>query len=51
VNEDVIPFFDETAENLIKAHGNDPKKALCITLAYLSGHYKSVLMNRSLLTG
>lgn len=40
VDEEVIPNFEETAEILIEQHGNDPKKALMIALAYCSGHYK-----------
>lgn len=51
VNEAVVPLFNQTAEALIAIHGNDAKKALCVTLAYLSGHYKEMLENRSLLTG
>jgi ATP-dependent RNA helicase DDX21 len=51
VNESVIPFFDDAADNLIKIHNGDAKKALCATLAFLSGHFKEVMTNRSLLTG
>lgn len=36
---------------MIDKYGGDPKKALSATLAYLSGHYKSMLESRSLLTG
>jgi len=51
VNEKVLPIFEETAQELIEKYNNDPKKALQVTLAYLSGHYKSILESRSLLTG
>jgi ATP-dependent RNA helicase DDX21 len=47
----VLPFFEDTAELLIEKYGDNSKKALCAVLAYLSGHYKSVLGSRSLLTG
>jgi ATP-dependent RNA helicase DDX21 len=50
VNSEVLPIFEETADLLIKKY-SDPKKALQVTLAFLSGHYKSVLESRSLLTG
>lgn len=36
---------------MIEKYKDDPKKALCVTLAYLSGHYKQILSSRSLLTG
>jgi hypothetical protein len=51
VNREVLPLFEEPADALIKQYGGDSKKALQATLAYLSGHYKSVLESRSLLTG
>jgi len=31
--------------------GGNPKAALCKTLAYISGHYKTALSARSLITG
>ena len=37
VSPDVLPLFDEAAESLIIKCGNDPKKAICMALAYLSG--------------
>lgn len=46
-----MPLFEETAEQLIEKFKDDPKKALCVTLAFLSGHYKQILTSRSLLTG
>ena len=51
VNEQVIPLFQETAYELIQQTGGDPEKALCIALAYISGHYKQVIAARSLITG
>lgn len=51
VNDEVLPFFEETADLLIAKNKGDPKKALCAALAYLSGHYMNVLESRSLLTG
>ena len=46
-----MPFFKETAHELIKNMGNDPEKALCAALAYLSGHYKQAMASKSLITG
>ena len=51
MNPNIIPLFMDAAESLIEANDADPKKALCIALAYLSGHYKDAMSNRSLLTG
>lgn len=51
VNIEVLPLFSDTADALTKLYGNDTKKALEATLAYLSGHFKGVLECRSLLTG
>jgi ATP-dependent RNA helicase DDX21 len=51
VNPDIIHLFEEAADILIAKCENDSKKALCTTLAYLSGHYKQALHSRSLLTG
>jgi len=48
VSPEVLPFFDETAQELIRCHGAD--KALTMALAYISGHL-SKIQNRSLLTG
>jgi hypothetical protein len=44
-------LFEEAADTLISKCENDARKALCTTLAYLSGHYKQALTARSLLTG
>lgn len=51
VNEKVLPLFSEAAEQLMSLHGGDVKRALCQTLALLSGHHKEEMMARSLLTG
>ncbi len=51
VNDEVLPFFEETADLLIAKNKGDSRKALCAALAYLSGHYQNVLESRSLLTG
>jgi len=37
VNDDVLGLFEEAADDLINKHKGDTKKALCKTLAYLSG--------------
>lgn len=51
VEEKVIPIFEEAAQELIDCEQGDAKRALCKTLALLSGHHKSVLQERSLLNG
>lgn len=51
VEDKVIPIFEEAADSLIGAEDGDAKKALCKTLALLSGHHKAVLQDRSLLNG
>ena len=51
VHNDVLPLFADTARTLIEQCGNDPEKALCTALAYISGYYKSALSARSLITG
>jgi len=51
VNDECLPMFEDPADILIKAYGGDSKKALQATFAYMSGHYKTMLENRSLLTG
>lgn len=40
VNEKVLPLFSEAADQLINLHKGDVRKALCQTLALLSGHHK-----------
>jgi ATP-dependent RNA helicase DDX21 len=39
VNATVLPLFADTATQLIE-QSQDPHKALCMALAYISGHYK-----------
>lgn len=51
VEDKVIPIFEDAAANLIDVEGGDAKRALCKTLALLSGHHKEVLQDRSLLNG
>ena len=51
VNDAVLPLFEETATALIAQNGGSSEKALCIALAYISGHYKAALNARSLITG
>ena len=51
VNEQVLPLFEDAAEQLINTYNGNEKLALQATLAYMSGHYKQILTNRSLLTG
>lgn len=40
VNTKVIPHFNDAAQALIDQHQGDARKALCKTLALLSGHHK-----------
>ena len=51
VNEKVLPIFSEAADQLIEIHRGDARKALCQTLALLSGHHKEEMQERSLLNG
>ena len=51
VNDKVIPLFEEAADQLIKANDGDMKRALCQTLALLSGHHKEEMAVRSILSG
>lgn len=51
VHERVIPLFGDAADRLIAEHDGDVKKALCQTLALLSGHHKEEMSARSLLNG
>ena len=49
VEDKVIPIFEDAADALIAVEGGDVKRALCKTLALLSGHHKEVLQDRSML--
>ena len=51
VNVKVLPLFSDAADHLIKLHNGDARKALCQTLALLSGHHKEEMQARSLLNG
>jgi len=51
VNQDVLHLFRETAADLIERFDGDAEMALSTALAYISGHYKTALAARSLLTG
>ena len=51
VHDDVLCVFEEAAGEMIDGEGGDAKRALCKTLALLSGHHKQVLQARSLLNG
>ena len=43
VHDDVLCVFEEAAREMIEEEGGDAKRALCKTLALLSGHHKQVL--------
>jgi len=51
VNDAVVPLFEDSAQELIEQEGGDAKRALCKTLALLSGHHKEIMTARSLLNG
>lgn len=51
VNTKVLPLFQEAADHLITLHDGDARRALCQTLALLSGHHKEEMKTRSLLNG
>lgn len=51
VSSEVIPYFREVAAELIQDNRGDAETALCLTLAYISGYYKSAFTSKSLLTG
>ena len=40
VHDDVLCVFEEAAEDMIEQEGGDARRALCKTLALLSGHHK-----------
>lgn len=48
VNEDVLPYIDETSEKILQQY--ESKEALDRALALISG-FKSIIQRRSLLTG
>ena len=51
MNENLLDKFNSTADRLIQENGNDTKKALLKTLAYMSGHYLKPMSERSLQFG
>jgi len=51
VSSEVLPYFREVAAELIQDNKGDAETALCQTLAYISGYYKSAFTSKSLLTG
>lgn len=51
VNPDVLAMFKDAASELVEQNGGDPVSAICQTLAFISGHYKTAIVARSLLTG
>jgi hypothetical protein len=51
VSLEVVPYFREVAAELIKDNKGDAETALCLTLAYISGYYKTAFTAKSLLTG
>ena len=51
VHADVLPLFEDTAKHLIQQQAGNAERALCMALAYISGHYKAALTTRSLITG
>jgi ATP-dependent RNA helicase DDX21 len=51
VNDKVLALFEEAVDELIQMEGGDSRRALCKTLALLSGHHKEMLVARSLLNG
>ena len=51
VSHDVVPYFKDVARDLIKNNKGDAETALCLTLAYISGFYKTAFASKSLITG
>ena len=51
VKDEVLPNFEKAAKKLIEQEKGDSLKAVSKCLAYISGHYKSALENKSLITG
>ncbi len=51
VSYDVVPYFKDVARQLIDETKGDAETALCLTLAYISGYYKTAFTSRSLITG
>lgn len=51
VSDNVLDLFSDASKQITEKFKGDKDKALQACLAYLSGHYKSTLVNRSLLSG
>ena len=51
VDEKVVPIFMDAATAMIEKEGGDASKALCKTLALLSGHHKEMMQERSMING
>jgi ATP-dependent RNA helicase DDX21 len=51
VNPKVLPLFSDASKQLIDQCKGDAEKALSMALAFISGHYKTALKARSLITG
>ena len=51
VEDKVIPIFEDAADKLIASEGGDARRAVCKTLALLSGHHKEMMQDRSMLNG
>lgn len=51
VSEDVLTLFSGASKQLIANCNGDAERAVSMTLAYISGHYKTALVARSLITG
>lgn len=51
VSDNVLEFFSDASKQLAEKFHGDKDKALQACLAYLSGHFKTTMVNRSLLSG
>jgi ATP-dependent RNA helicase DDX21 len=51
VSDSVLDLFSDASKQITERFNGDKDKALQACLAYLSGHYKTTLVNRSLLSG
>ena len=51
MNDDLLPLFEDAAEELIAISDGDSRAALLKALAFISGCHKEKLAERSLLSG
>ena len=51
VSDDVLDLFSDAAKLMVDKYRGDKDKAIKACLAYISGHYQSSLVARSMLTG